>query len=143
MAWIHLNSRPSVKGHVDYIAGISEYANDFDLQLETDNVLRFYTASGSNVAYTPPIDTLVGPWHLVVATLNAGTGARAIYWDGKLVNSDTAGGKSGKTKEFTIGESKVFTGRFFDGTISDVALWNTALSADTIASIYASRLNAP
>jgi hypothetical protein len=37
----------------------------------------------------------------------------------------------------------VFTGRFFDGDISDVALWSTALSADTVANIYASRLNAP
>ncbi len=70
-------------------------------------------------------------------------GARAIYWDGKLGKSDTGGGHSGKTNEFSIGESKVFTGRFLDGDISDVALWNTALSADTVARIYASRLNAP
>jgi len=123
--------------------GISEQANDFDLQFEPDNALRFYTAAGSNVAYTPPLATLEGEWHLVVATFNAGTGERAIYWDGKLGQKDTGGGRIGKTNEFSIGESKVFTGRFFDGDISDVALWNTALGADTVAQIYASRLNAP
>lgn len=143
MAWVHLTSRPALKSRFDYVAGVSQNGNDFDLQFEPDNALRFYTAAGSNVAYTPPLATLEGEWHLVVATFNASTGARAIYWDGKLGKEDTGGGRIGKTNEFTIGESKVFTGRFFDGDISDVALWNTALSADTVARIYASRLNAP
>ena len=65
------------------------------------------------------------------------TGARAIYWDGTLGKKDAGGGSIGKTNGFSIGESKVFTGRFFDGDISDVALWNTALSSDTVAKIYA------
>lgn len=143
MAWVHLSSRPALKNRFDYVAGISQNGNDFDLQFEPDNSLRFYTAAGSNVAYTPALATLEGEWHLVVATFNASTGARAIYWDGRLGKQDTGGGSTGKTNEFSIGASKVFAGRFFDGDISDVALWNTALSADTIAKIYASRLNAP
>jgi hypothetical protein len=143
MAWVHLNSRPALKGRIEYVAGISERANDFDLQFEPDNSLRFYTVAGSNVAYLPPPATLDGEWHLVVATFNASTGARAIYWDGKLGKQDTGGGTVGKTNEFSIGESEVFSGRFFDGDISDVALWNTDLSAETVANIYASRLNAP
>jgi hypothetical protein len=143
MAWVHLSSRPALKKRFDYVAGISQNGNDFDLQFEPDNALRFYTAAGSNVAYMPQLATLEGEWHLVVATFNGTTGARAIYWDGKLGQSDTGGGRVGKTNEFSIGESKVFTGRFFDGDISDVALWNTALNADTVQQIYVSRLNAP
>jgi hypothetical protein len=143
MAWEHLGSRPALKGRIEYVAGISQNGNDFDLQFEPDNTLRFYTAAGSNVAYAPPAQTLDGEWHLVVATFDASTGARAIYWDGTLGKKDTGGGRIGKTNGFSIGESKVFTGRFFDGDIGDVALWNTALSADTVAKIYASRLNAP
>ena len=143
MAWVHLTSRPALKSRFDYVAGISEHGNDFDLQFERDNALRFYTAAGSNVAYTPPLATLEGEWHLVVATFNASTGQRAIYWDGNLGSKDAGGGRVGKTNEFSIGESKLFTGRFFDGDISDVALWNTDLSAETVAHIYASRLNAP
>ena len=143
MAWVHLTSRPALKNRFDYVAGISQKGNDFDLQFEPDNSLRFYTGAGSNVAYMPVLATLEGEWHLVFATFNAGTGARAIYWDGKLGANDTGGGRAGKTNQFSIGASKVFAGRFFDGDISDVALWNTALSADTIATIYASRLNSP
>jgi len=132
-----------LKKRFDYVAGISEQANDFDLQFEPDNALRFYTAAGSNVAYTPPLATLEGEWHLVVATFNAGTGERAIYWTASLGRKIPAAAASGKRTSSRIGESKVFTGRFFDGDISDVALWNTALGADTVAQIYASRLNAP
>ena len=143
MAWVHLNARPKLTGRIVYVAGISQSGNDFDLQFEPDNTLRFYTAAAPNVAYSPPLATLEGEWHLVVATLSEGTGARAIYWDGKLAKEDHGSGTPGKINEFTIGASKVFTGRFFDGSISDVALWNTALSADTVARIYASRLNAP
>ena len=142
MAWVHLNSRPKMKGRIEYVAGISQSGNDFDLQFEPDNTVRFYTASGSNVAFAPVASTLDGEWHFIVATFDAATKERAIYWDGKLGKMDTGGGTVGKSNEFTIGESKVFTGRFFDGDISDVGLWNTALSADTVARIYASRLNA-
>jgi hypothetical protein len=45
-----LNSRPALESRFDYVAGISQSGNDFDLQFETDNALRFYTAAGSNVA---------------------------------------------------------------------------------------------
>ncbi len=135
MAWVHLNSRPALKGRIQYVAGISQNANDFDLQFEPDNTIRFYTAAGSHVAYSPPVASLDGEWHLVIATFDASTGARAIYWDGKPGSTDSGGGKIGKTNQFSIGESKVFTGRFFDGDISDVALWNTALSPDTVAKI--------
>jgi hypothetical protein len=143
MAWVHLDARPALKGRIEYVAGISQSGNDFDLQFEPDNTLRFYTASGSNVAFAPKAETLDGEWHFVVATFDASTKARAIYWDGQLGKSDTGGGSIGKTNEFSIGASKVFGGRFFVGDISDVALWNTALSASTVAEIYASRLNAP
>jgi len=143
MAWVHLSARPLAIGRIVYVAGISQSGNDFDLQFEPDNTLRFYTAAGPNLAYKPDVPTLEGQWHLIVATLSESTGRRAIYWDGVLAKEDHGGGTPGKTNEFSIGESKVFRGRFFNGSISDVALWDRALSANTVAKIYASRLNAP
>ena len=76
-------------------------------------------------------------WHLIVATLNTATQTRVIYWDGKAVATDKGGGQAGKKSAFTIGESPVFTGRFFKGGIEEVALWNRALSATEVGSIYA------
>jgi hypothetical protein len=37
-----------------------------------------------------------------------------------------------------VGESKFFTGRFFDGGIDEVAIWNRALRASEVAAIYGS-----
>lgn len=137
MAWVNLAELPSNAGHIFYVAGESENGNDLDLQFETDNVLRFFTASGGNISYTPSPDSLVGQWHQIVATLNTSTHTRVLYWDGKSAATDKGGGEAGKKNVFTIGESPVFTGRFFHGAIDDVALWNRALKPAEVAAIYA------
>jgi hypothetical protein len=138
MAWVDLRALPSKQGHFFYVAGESQYGNDFDLQFETDNVLRFYTAGGSNVAYTADPATLLNRWHMIVATLNTVSGDRAIYWDGKLVAHDSGGGSPTKTSTFLIGYTTVFTGRWFSGHIDEVALWDRALSPSVVSAVYSS-----
>ncbi|MGA2219198.1 MAG: LamG-like jellyroll fold domain-containing protein, partial [Terracidiphilus sp.] len=115
MAWVNLAELPRTANRIFYIAGESENGNDLDLQIEPDNVLRFFTASGGNLQFKPPLDSLVGEWHQVVATLDTPTHTRVIYWDGKAVATDKGGGEAGKKNVLTIGESSVFTGRFFHG----------------------------
>ena len=138
MAWVNLDELPSKAGHFFYVAGESENGNDLDVQFETDNVLKFYTAAGGHLSYTPSPDSLIGQWHQIVVTLDTTTGARAIYWDGKSVATDKGGGQAGKKSVFTIGATPVFSGRFFYGAIDDVALWNRALKATEVGSIYSS-----
>jgi len=136
MAWINLADLPSKANHIFYVAGESQSGNDLDLQIETGNVLRFFTASGGNLSYTPAPATLLNHWHLIVATLDTQSHSRVIYWDGKQVAADQGGGRAGKTSVFTIGESVVFTGRFFKGGIEEAALWNRALKPAEVAAIY-------
>lgn len=137
MAWVDLAGLPSVDRHFYYVAGESQYGNDLDLQFETDNQLKFYTASGGHLSYTPAPDTLPNRWHMIVATVNATTGERHIYWDGASVAADQgAKGMGAKTTVFTIGASEVFKGRFLHGGVDEVALWDHALSAAEVASIY-------
>jgi hypothetical protein len=137
MAWVNLDELPSKAGHFFYVAGESESGNDLDVQFENDNVLKFYTAAGGHLSYTPSPDSLIGQWHQIVVTLDTATHTRALYWDGKPVATDKGGGEAGKKNVFTIGESPVFTGRFFHGAIDDVALWNHALKPSEVAAIYA------
>ncbi|HLM99798.1 MAG TPA: LamG domain-containing protein [Bryobacteraceae bacterium] len=136
MAWVNLEDLPSEERHFFYVAGESESGNDLDIQFENDNVLRFYTASGGNLAYTPPATTLVHQWHMIVATVDTAARTRAIYWDGKLAASDKGGGSSNKRGTFSIGASTVFAGRFLKGGVEEVALWNRALGAREVATIY-------
>jgi Concanavalin A-like lectin/glucanases superfamily len=137
MAWVNLADLPSSTGHFFYVEGESQNGNDLDLQFEDDNVLRFFTASGGNLSYSPPPSTLVNQWHMIVVTLDTATHTRAIYWDGKLAATDKGGGEAGKTGIFSIGASTVFGGRFFKGGIEEAALWNRALAASEITAIYA------
>jgi hypothetical protein len=137
MAWVNLAALPSKDQHFFYIAGESEYANDLDMQFETDDKLRFYTAAGGHLEYAPPAESLLNQWHMIVVTLDTATRTRAIYWDGKMVAHDQGGGKAGKIAPFSIGASTVFGGRWFNGGIEQVALWNRALNRADITNLYA------
>ena len=137
MAWVNLAELPSKTGNIFYVAGESEVGNDLDLQFDTDNAIKFWTAAGGHISYVPPPATLVNRWHMIVATLDTATHTRTLYWDGKLAAHDTGGGEAGKKTVFTIGYSPVFSGRFFKGGIEEVALWDYALKASDVIAIYA------
>jgi hypothetical protein len=139
MAWVNLDSLPSA-GHIFYVAGESQGGNDLDIQFETDNVLRFFTASNGSIQYKPTPGDMVHRWHMIVATLDTTTQARALYWDGKPVATDKGGGKPNKTSVFSVGESTVFRGRYLNGSVEEVALWNRPVSAAEVAAIYAAAM---
>jgi hypothetical protein len=143
MAWVNLAALPSDVNRIFYVMGESQKGNDLDLQFDTDNQLKFYTAAGGHVAFAPPPDTLLDQWHLVIATLDTPTRTRTIYWDGNAVATDQGGGAPNKSGIFSIGESTVFRGRFFKGGIQEVALWNRALGASEVAAIYAAATPPP
>ena len=138
MAWVNLATLPQSAGRILYVAGESQSGNDFDVQFETDNSLRFYTAGGGNVSYSPDSKTLVNQWHMIVATMDATASTKAIYWDGQSHATDASGNHPHKTGQFTIGESPVFTGRFFPGGIDEVAIWDRALSPAEVSALYQS-----
>ena len=142
MAWVNLAVLPSAANHFFYVMGESENGNDLDLQFEDDNALKFYTAAGSHLTFTPKPSALTNQWHLIVVTLNTATKARVIYWDGDEVASDKGGDTPNKTGKLSIGESTLFGGRHFNGGIEEAALWNRALSDDEVSKIYAASQNA-
>ena len=146
MAWVNMAALPSTLGRIEYVAGESQVGNDFDVQFTTNgsgnNVLGFYTTtSGQYLSYTPLAATLLGNWHLIVATFDAEAGTRAIYWDGALVASDNVESLTDKTADFEIGASSVFAGRNFEGSIDEVAVWNYALTPLQVTQIYYTPLN--
>jgi hypothetical protein len=137
MVWVNLAALPSQAGRFFYVAGESQSGNDLDLQFENDNQLKFYTGTGGVLAYAPAPATLVNQWHMIVATMDNASLTRRIYWDGKPVANDKVGSRAGKTAVFSIGASTVFGGRWFQGGMAEAALWNRALTAAEVASIYA------
>lgn len=139
VAWINLASLPSTQNRIFSIAGESDVVNDFDLQVEGD-LLRFYTDGGSYTGAASPFTASnLNQWIFVAGTFTAGVD-REVYVNGLLSGSSTPGGHSLNGAPFYVGQSNVFGGRYFDGAIADVAVFNTDLTAAQIQAIYASRL---
>jgi large repetitive protein len=145
MAWVNLSQLPSSRDGFSYVAGESTSGNDFDLQFDGANDLGFSTTCcGAYLSYAPNTSTLVGFWHMIVATFDAVAGTRSIYWDGQLAATgvDTDNPQTSyenKTGAFEIGDSSYFTGRNFPGAIDEVGVWNYSLSAAQVYSLYAAR----
>lgn len=139
VAWVNLAELPSTAGRFLYVAGESQSGNDFDIQFTTDNFVRFYVSNSSiNIGYAPNTSTLIGQWHMIAATFDSSTNTESLYWDGGLVGSGNNIAFPSKTTQFNIGASKVFTGRNFAGGIDEVAVWNYALTAAQVMSLYSS-----
>src|SRR5580692_3693422 len=51
MAWVNLAALPSKENHLVYVAGESEVGNDLDVQFDTDDALKFWTAAGGHITY--------------------------------------------------------------------------------------------
>jgi len=137
LATIDLASLPSVAGRVFSIAGSSAFGDDLDLQIDRDNIIRFFTDGGSYVGNAQLTAADLNKSIEIAATFTAST-IRNLYINGALVASNVPGGHSDSNNPFYVGQSNVFGGRYFDGSITDVGFFNTQLTAAQVASIYAS-----
>ena len=137
VAWINMAELPSTAGRYFYIAGQSQFGNDFDLQIQNDNLLYFYTDSGGSVV-APAAFTAsnLNQWIFVAATFTANS-SRDLYINGSLVANNTPGNHSLNTGNgFSMGESTVFGNRWFAGGIDEVAVYSSQLSSADIQQIY-------
>lgn len=137
LAWINLSSLPSTLNRIFSIAGESQVGNDFDLQINTDNEIHFYTEGGNSTATSILTATDLNHWIFLAATFTAGT-ERSIYINGALAATSVPGGHSFDSAPFYIGQSNAFSNRYFDGSIADVALTSSQLTAAQVAALYAS-----
>jgi len=120
------------------IAARADKGDDLDFQINPDNLLHFFTDSGTSVA-SPDVLPL-HQWMMVAATFDVGNAdpnqwTRALYIDGRRVASDKPGMHSANLAAFTIGYSAVWDNRFFNGDIDEVALYDRALSDSEIKSL--------
>ncbi len=137
LATIDLASLPSTNGRIYSIAGESAYGDDLDFQINTDNTIDFYTNGGGAATTAALTSADIGQNLYLAATFTSG-GLADIYIDGALAASTSAGGRSDSGSPFYIGQSNVFGNRYFDGSLSDVAIYDTALTDSQVGAIYAS-----
>jgi hypothetical protein len=132
-AWVHADV-----GGADGIVGWGNYGTGNAVNaLRTDgtNGLNNYWWSNDLIAGGVVVGgDLIGEYHHVAATYDATTGQQRIYVDGLVRETRIAGGQNVAASNFAVGRSCDFCGggEFFDGNLDDVAVYNTALSADQV-----------
>ena len=108
----------------------------FSLQMSgTQNQFKFnvYSSGWISATYTlNPIDD--GKWHHVVATHNGST--IKIYVDNVKGTDATVGATGSNTAPFLIGSEPGNSGLYFNGQISNVSYWNTALTQTQVTETY-------
>jgi len=144
--WVKLASLASTAGRTFFLAGESEFANDFDFQLSQADRLSLCVGAGQCFEAGGVDASWVGQWHMVTAaydgTINGGLDTQSIFIDGVLAATRlTELSDAAHTSAFTLGYSSVFGGRELAGTLDEVAVYNRALSAGEVAGLYAARLN--
>ena len=142
-AWVYFNQLPSAAKHIMAIAGRSGGGTDLDLQAETDNRFKFYIGPGvPNVAVSNTVIE-TNKWYHVVGTYQAKNNIK-IYVNGVLEKTTLITiTRNTNSNKFYIGQSCVWPGRFFNGIIDEVKIYNRALSAEEIVAEYTHMLPAP
>ena len=75
-------------------------------------------------------------WHQITATRDAGSGAMALYVDGRL-DVSTTGPTGARTSSPALRFGSLQTGvNFFNGSLSDVAFYQQVLTSNQIATLY-------
>jgi hypothetical protein len=135
-AWVNFNRLPSAANHIMAIAGRSGDGTDLDLQAETDNKFKFYIGIGApNVAISNTVAE-TNKWYHIVGTYQANDNVK-IYVNGVLEKTTSISiTRDTNPNNFCIGQSGHWSGRFFNGVIDEVKIFNRALSAEEIRAEY-------
>ena len=104
-------------------------------------MLGFYSAARADTYLLASDVWKLHTWTFVVGTYTA-SGGLALYIDGQQVASlppPATGGIPAGVRNMFIGRSLWSGDSYFNGAVADVQLFNAALGADDVASLYAGR----
>lgn len=131
---------------------------DRHIYMMNDGQLTFGIWNGKTVTIQTPNTYNDGVWHYVVATYNQSAGgAMTFYVDGRLIGTNTTSAAQGYNGYWRVGGDNLNGWNldpwgsnsqgttqphsyYFNGTIADVAVYPTALSASQVAAHYAAAL---
>lgn len=131
---------------------------DRHIYMMNDGQLVFGVYNNQTVTIETPNVYNDGQWHYVVATYNSSTGAVALYVDGQLIGTNSTSSAQNYSGYWRVGGDNLNAWNldpwgsnsqgttqphsyYFNGTIADVAVYPTALSAAQVAAHYAAGLS--
>ena len=132
-AWIYLNSLGVFQGIVSKRDGSS---TNYQFYIRNGNVLSYY--NGSNL-YNDTTTLSSGVWTHVAVSATSNSSA-SFYINGSLSSTHSIGAITSSTSDVYIGQ---VTGvSHFNGSMDDVAIFDTALDQTAITALYGAAPNA-
>lgn len=122
---------------------VADYKSQLCISFYNGNIISFYTSTASDAgtgsACTLGNEYIENGWnHFVV--VSTGVGTRKVYCNGVEQVATTNNYWTRGTDSFDIGRRNHSSPTYFDGQLSDVRLYATALSADDVKALYENRL---
>ena len=139
-AWIKLDSLDAYQDIIDNKYAINSNISGYSLHIFNDNTLRFVIADGGSniIPYKAVVstDTLTTDTWYHVAGLRSGDGIY-VYINGELAGSNGSGATADIDSPYNlyIGRSQT-SDAYFDGSISDIRIYNRALTAEEVKMLY-------
>ncbi|WP_187279665.1 PKD domain-containing protein [Quadrisphaera setariae] len=116
----------------------TSWSNDRNVTMQDDGRLSVNVWTGQENRYTTDASYNDGTWHHVVLTQGA-AGLR-LYVDGAVVLSNAQTGNESGYGYWRVGGDTTWRGTsssfYLDGTVDEVAIYDRALSAETVANHY-------
>lgn len=141
--WIYFNDITSVSRPLDATGGVGANAQSLVLYNASGVFWLGFQGTAGNYTQNTISTPATGAWHHYAAVLDHSftNGSVAVYVDGSLASSSSASSSAGAASNFSTQILKAF-GNFvsidmLNGRIDDVRIYDHALSAPEIASVYA------
>ncbi len=123
--WVNANDMANSQNNMWMGKGDHTYA----IKHQTGNYLEFFVYDGDwhSTQYTTNLESLNGEWHHMAGTYDGHE--LKFYLDGQLeITLAYEGTIETRDHPLTIGENSEETGRFFDGMLDDLRIYNHALT---------------
>jgi hypothetical protein len=139
VAWVNLPATPHFSGIIGH--------GDSSWRMSLDTAGKPGAANGGSGDATSPTSIVGTGWHMMAYTYTRApntTNNGALFVDGALVAHNTVPAPAGNGLEVYIGGAPDYgTARLLPGSIAQVAVFPTALSAVQVAALYNAATNAP
>jgi len=139
-AWIYPTSSGSLGGIVCKDISGTITSCPYELRYEIGGTPTFYITDGSDTVHSRGCGTTLSlnVWHMLTGVYDGST--MFLYLDGSLCVPTTAysGAIATTTGVLEIGQQKNSLNRFFPGALDEIRVYNRALSATEIQTLYQS-----